>query len=583
MRPLGRRMASRAVVLGLAAVVAGLGAGCKKGGAPDAGARGRVVDGPSAAWLEGRLPASATGGTPRPGGTLTVRVGVEPAGLTMIHDQMAEGTTSRYLHGTVYETLAELDRNTHPEYALKPLLAESWHESDDHLTLTVKLRKGVRFHDGQPMTSKDVKASLEVVLDEKHLTTRLRSYFVDLESFEAPDPHTFVLHWKKPYFLAARNYLTSIPVMPAAKLQGDFDTLAVHRAPVGTGPFRFEAWETGRQLSMVRHEDYWGQKTWLDRVVIRFVKDETVAAQLWEQGEFDLMTRIQPAVWRALETPAPENAWAWTRYHRVRFAENVYSWVGWNEERPFFQDKRVRRALAMLFPWDTVTRNIDLGLELPTTCPYYAQSASCDPNVRPIPYDPKAAAALLDQAGWKDTNDDGVRDKDGVPFKFTFLSNPHSVKLGKLLPLMQEEFRKVGIDMGVERAEMQLYLRRLISHDFDVGSLAWGNSDPIKDNYQIFHSSQADGGSNYVSYNNPQVDRALEEIRTTFDPTERAAQERAVHRLLFDDQVYLFLTTRPALDALKVRVRGLHPSLGWYDLREAWVDDGPDAGSPAGP
>jgi peptide/nickel transport system substrate-binding protein len=543
------------------------------------------VEGPGREWLEGKLPSAAITGTPARGGTLRIRVNVEPAGLTRIHDQQAEGTMHRMTIGTVYETLAELDRSTHPRYDLKPLLAESWAESEDHLTLTVKLRRGVKFHNGAAFSSKDVKAVMDAVMNEKNLTTATRSYFTELDSYSAPDPFTFVVKWKKPYFLANRNFLTSIPVMPAAALEGDFDTLPIHRAPIGTGPFRFESWETGRAITLTRNDEYWGERAWVSKVVFRIVKDETVATQMWERGEFDLMTRIQPAVWRALEEKDEKNAWAWRQYHRINFAENLYGWIGWNEERPFFQDRRVRRALAMLFPWDKVTHNIDMDLEPPVTCPYWIESDSCDPTVQRLPYDPPAALKLLDEAGWKDSNGDGVRDQNGVPFKFTFLSNPYSVKLGKLLPLLQEEYRKAGIALEVEKVEAAAYMKRLRTHDFEVGSLSWGNSDPIKDLYQVFHSSQTEGGSNFVGYKNAEVDALLVDIRTTFDPKARAEKERRVHRLLYDDQVYLFLTNRPALDALSVNVRGIAPSLAWYDLRRAYFVHPPgtergDAGAP---
>lgn len=561
-------------------LLAALCLGCpkKKDDAPKRPAA--ALAGPSQEWLEGRLPPSALQGTPARGGTLRIRINVEPAGLTRIHDQQAEGTMVRMTIGPLYETLAELDRDTHPRYDLKPLLAESWSESDDHLTLTVKLRRGVKFHNGAPFTSRDVKAVMDAVMNEKNLTTAQRSYFTELESYHAPDPFTVVLKWKTPYFLASRNFLTALPMIPAAALEGDFDALPIHRAPVGTGPFKFEGWDSGRSITFARNEDYWGPRAWVDKVVFRIVKDETVAAQLWEKGELDVMTRIQPAVWRALEAKDPRNAWAWQAYHRVNFAENLYGWIGWNEERPFFQDRRVRRALAMLFPWDKVTRNIDMDLEPPVTCPYWIQSESCDPGVKQLSYDPKAAAALLDEAGWKDTNGDGVRDQGGVPFKFTFLSNPHSVKLAKLLPLLQEEYRKVGIALEVEKVEAATYMKRLRTHDFEAASLSWGNADPIKDLYQVFHSSQLQGGSNFVGYKNPEVDALLVDIRTTFDPRARAEKERRVHRLLYDDQVYLFLTNRPALDAISVQVKGLAPSLAWYDLRKAFFVQPGDAGAP---
>ena len=543
-------------------------AACPQRHVADAGA---APVGPSRDWLDGRMPLEALQGEPNKGGAFTLRVAVEPRGLNRLHDQFAEGTMSQYTFATVYETLAELDRDTHPRYDLRPLLAQSWQESDDHLTLTVHLRKGVRFHNGETFSSRDVKAVMDAILDPKNPTKSMASYFEELDSLTTPDELTVVLKWKKAYFLANRSFLAAVPMMPASALKGDFDTLAINRAPVGTGPWKFERWDTGQSLSFTRFDGYWGAQPHFDKIVVRFVKDETVAAQLWEQGEFDLMTRIQPAVWKSIETPAPSNAWAQRGYHRVLVLQNNYGWLGWNEERPYFADSRVRRALGMLYPAEMVLKNIDMGLEPQTTCPFYREGESCDPSVKPLPYDPKAAQALLEEAGWRDSNGDGVRDKDGVPLKFTFLSNAYSVKLGKLLPLLQEEYRKAGIEMDIERVEWAGYMKRLREHEFDAASLNWGSPDPEQDQYQIFHSSQSTkNGSNFVSYKNAEADALLERIRTEFDAGRRRGLEQQLHRRLYEDQVYTFTSNRPALDAVKVDIMGLKPSLAWYDLRKAW-------------
>ncbi len=526
---------------------------------------------PTEAWLKGELePEDA--GTPTPGGTFTFRVSVEPAGLNRLHDQMVEGQMVRYTVGTVYETLAAPDRETAPAYELKPVLAESWSESADHKTLTVKLRRGVKFHDGTALSARDVKATMDAVMDPKAPTASIRSYFVDLDKLLTPDEYTVVVKWKRPYFAAARNFLGSIPILPAAALKGNFDELPINRHPIGTGPFRFAAWEAGKSITFERNDDYWGAKAYVAKLVVRIVKDETVATELWQRGEFDLMTRIQPSVWRALEAPTEANQWAITGYRRILFAENNYSWIGWNEERPVFQDVRVRRALAMLYPAEQVAKNVDMGLEVPTTCPYYAVSQACDPRVTPFPHDPKAAQALLAEAGWTDHDGDGWLDKDGERFKLTFLTNPHSVKLGKLVPLLQEELKKAGIELEVEKIDASQYVSRLRAHDFDAASLSWSSGDPEPDQYQVFHSSQAKGGSNYISYKNPEIDQLLEKIRLEFDEPKRLALERELHRKLYADQPYLFMTRRPTLDAVKTRVHGLSPSLAWYDLSKVWVE-----------
>lgn len=525
---------------------------------------------PSAAWLAGKLPPEVLEGTPVSGGTFTVRVTTEPNGLTRIHDQFRDAMMTRYTLGPLYETLFELDRDDAPRYSLKPLLAESVTLSADNLTQTVKLRKGVFFHNGEPFSSADVKAVMDLVMNEKNATANMRALFVDLGSWHAPDPHTFVLKWRRPYFLGFRNFAAALPMLPASALKGDFDSLPIHRAPIGTGPFRFQSWERGKAITLVKSDRYWGKPAHLDRVVLRFVRDHTVATQMFQRNEFDLMTFVQPSVWRSIEANTADNAWAVSGYHRIRAPENNYSWIGWNQARPYFKDRRVRRALAMLYPAEQVSAAIDMGLEIPTTCPFFIESDNCDPSVQPIRYDVQGAKKLLAEAGWKDTNGDGVLDRGGVPFSITFLTSAHSVKLAKLAPLLQQEYRRVGIALDIERLEWAVYLQRMRGHAFDMGAQGWSEPDVEQDVYPIFHSSQS-GASNYVSYSNPKVDALLEQSRREFDPQKRVEIHRALHRILYEDQVYNFLTVRQTLDAVKTHVRGIAPSIAWYDLRKIWL------------
>ncbi|MDP1829741.1 MAG: ABC transporter substrate-binding protein [Archangium sp.] len=527
---------------------------CKRGGGVDAG--------PDADWLAGRVVVLP--GTPRDGGTLTVRLPIEPVGLTRLHDRFNEGTMTRVTVGPVYETLGRVR-----EGQLTPLLAQAWSESDDHLTLRVTLRSDVRFHDGQPLTSADVKATLDVLFDPKNATSGFRSALQTLDRVEAPDATTVVIHWKEPYFLATWTLLGALPVLPAHGLVGEFDTLPLHRAPIGTGPFRFEKWEAGTSMAYVRNDAYWGRRAYLERVVFRFVKDDTAAVAGWERGDFDLITRLSPTAWRGSES----NPRLQAGYQRVFFPENTYVWLGFNHRKQPFADPRVRKALGLLFPMEQVERTVDLGLEPRTTCPYFPGSMSCDPRVTPLPFDPPAAKRLLGEAGWADSDGDGVLDRAGERFTLAFLAAAQSPKMTKLLPLYLDTLESAGIDARIETVDVSGYMSRVRAHDFDAMALSWSAADSVQDNFQNFHSSQIDGGSNYVGYSNPEVDQLLTRIRAEFDPGKRAALEREVHRRVYEDQAYLFLGRRPALDAFKRTVRGLQPSLGWYDLSAVWISD----------
>jgi peptide/nickel transport system substrate-binding protein len=527
---------------------------CKQGGVADAG--------PDPGWLAGRVVVLP--GTPRDGGTLVIRLPIEPVGLTRLHDRFNEGTMTRVTVGPIYETLARVR-----DGQLLPLLAQSWAESDDHLTLRITLRGDVHFHDGSLLSSADVKATLDAVFEPKNACANFRSSLETLDHVEAPDAATVIVHWKRPYFLATWTLLGALPVLPAHALSGDFDTLPLHRAPIGTGPFRFEKWDPGTAMVFVRHDGYWGRSAHLERVIFRFIKDDTAAIASWERGELDLITRISPAAWRASESNPKLQA----DYQRLLFPENTYVWLGFNQRRQPFADARVRKALGLLFPMDLVAKTVDLGLEPPTTCPYFPGSKSCDLAVTRLPFDPPGAKRLLADAGWTDSDGDGVLDREGERLTVTFLAAAQSVKMAKLLPLYLDPLKSAGIDARIETVDVSGYMSRVRAHDFDAMALSWTSADPVQDNFQNFHSSQAADGSNYVGYSNPEVDQLLTSIRAEFDPERRAELERRVHKLVYEDQAYLFLGRRPALDAFKRKVRGLQPSLGWYDLSAVWVAD----------
>ncbi len=524
---------------------------CKKSGPVDAG-----TPGPDADWLAGRLGVERS--QPTDGGTLTVRLPLEPVGLTRLHDRFNEGTMVRITVGPIYETLARSSGGQ-----LTPLLAEKWVERDDHLALTITLRQGVKFHDGTVLTSADVKATLDVVLDPARPTAGFRAALDTIQSVETPDAHTVVVKWARPYFLARHTLLAALPVMPAHALQGDFDTLPIHRAPIGTGPFRFEKWEPGVSLSYVRAD----ARAHLGRVVFRFIKDDAAAMQTFEKGELGLMTRLTPSAWRGLES----QPWAWQRTQRIFFPENAYAWLGFNQRQPRFRDPQVRRALALLYPAEAIEKTVDLGLEPRTTCPYFPSSKSCDPSVTPLPFDPPEAKRLLAAAGWTDSDHDGVLDREGVRLSFSFLAASQSVKMAKLLPLYLDTLKAAGIDARIETVDVSAYMSRVRAHDFDAMALSWATGDEVQDNYATFHSSQAETGNDYVGYANPEVDALLERIRGEFDPARRAALEREVHRRVYEDQAYLFMGRRPSLDAAQRSVHGLSPSLGWYDLAAVWI------------
>lgn len=515
----------------------------------------------SQSWLDGTVEPETK--QPRRGGTLVVRSMVEPVTLNGLEGATSRDTwTLRITRNLVTESLIAIDPST---LALVPQLAERWEDAPDHRTTTFFLRHDRRFHDGAEFTARDVIATFEAVVDVKRPTGAVRQDFGALGSFRAVDDFTVELTWREPSPFALRQ-VAKLPILSAAQLTGDWAALA--KAPLGTGPYRVDTWEKGAQVSLMRVGE-----AFLDRIVFRFVKDHTVAASMLERGEFDLTTTVQPTLWRSLEAPTPKNAWAQQNYRRLVSVDNSYSYIAWNEARPVFQQLAVRQALAHLYPAELVERSVDLGLEKQTTCPFWALGPQCDPDVRPFSFSVDAAQALFADAGFVDADGDGVRERDGVPLRFSFLVPSTSVRLGKVVPLLQEQARAAGAALTIEQVDVATLSARVNSRDFDVVSRVWTESDLESDQFGTFHSSARDGGSNFVGYASDDADRLMEAIRREWDEPKRRELERALHRRLFADQPYLFMTSRRSLDLAKRRVHGLTPSLLWYDLRRVWVDD----------
>lgn len=483
----------------------------------------------------------------------------EPATLNYL-DSRADGTAFRILARSVLDTLIELQ----PDGSLAPGLAAAWEESADHLTTTLTLR-AASFSDGTAFTSKDVVATFAALMDPNRPTGNQRGEFSALAAWKALDEQTVQLTWNRPSVFSIRA-LTRLPMMSAAQLEGDWSKL---ETPLGTGPFVVKSWERGQRLTLAKRPG--AKNAYLDTIIFRFVKDHTAAAAVFEKGEFDLMTNITPALWRALEQPAAK--WARDGYNRVRSTDNSFSYMAWNGARAPFDDVRVREALGLLYDSKLVTKVVDLDLEVPTSCPYWPGSESCSPKVGPNRFDPAGARALLADAGWVDSDGDGVRERDGRALRFSFLLPANSVRLGRVVPMFQEQLRTVGAELEIERVETATLAARVNKRDFDVMSRLWTEFDRDQDLFQLFHSSQIDGGANSVGLNDAEVDSLIERIRGEFDLAKRRALERQLHERLNSLHPMLLMTDRQSLDAAKKRVHGLVPSVAWYDLRKVWVQD----------
>ncbi len=520
-------------------------------------------------WIRGELPKDMSAGTPRDGGAITVVMGYDPPSLNTIVD--SDAVASRITDHRIYQALVSNDPYDDPRYQIVPELAQSWEISSDQKTYTFHLRRDVKWHDGGAFTARDVVATFDKVRDDRVKAMHLRSYMKELRSYEAIDEYTVRFVFEKPYFLVMDGIFAVIPIQPAHVIEkltatqyNEAATNSLNRHPIGTGPFEFAEWTSGQKIVIRKNRHYWGKKPHLDRVVFRIVKDTAVALQLAERQEVDV-TAVTSEQWRKMGARIRKH------YYRTKYYDNNYGWIGWNLQRPLFQDARVRRALTMLIDRPGIARAMFYGLPRETTCHFYWASESCDPSVRPLPYDPPGAVKLLKEAGWSDTDDDGVLERGGVEFRFRFMMPAGSESTTRMATKLKEDFQRAGIELLLHRVEWSAFVRQLREKEFDVCTLAWSDSSPRTDPSQIWHTDSIRGGSNYISFSNPRADELMDKARVTLDDAARGELYRELHRLLYAEQPYTWLYTRPELSLIHRRVHGVRQGLMGWRYEDWWV------------
>ncbi len=481
------------------------------------------------------------------GDWLVTQLHAEPSTLNPI---TATDAYSGEIDGYIYESLLKRDEKS---LELVPVLAEKWEVSPDHLMYTFHLKKNIKWSDGYPFTVKDIVFSFDRIRDPKVDSAHLRSYYQDIEKIEALDDYTVRFHYRIPYFRAL-EFCGGIPIVPSHlfKEGEDFNQHPIGRNPVGTGPYKLLHWQTGKEIALVRNDDYWGEKPAIDRVIFKIITDSTVALQVLKQGGLDEMG-LTPIQWEK----QTENKRFEKDYQKLAYYLPSYNYIGWNCRRPDLSDKRVRQALTMLVDRELILKKILFGLGTVITGPFYVNSPEYDKEIKSYPYDPKAALALLKSAGWDYRPGEEALQKDGKPFEFEFLL-PAGSKFGEqLATMLQENLKEIGIKMSIRKLEWAVFIQKIEDHNFDACTMGWSlgwETDP----YQIWHSSQAvEKGSNFVGFKSEEADKLIEDARREFDPEIRRGMYYRLQEIIHDEQPYTFLFTNKALVAVSRRFRNV--------------------------
>jgi peptide/nickel transport system substrate-binding protein len=536
-------------------------------------------DGVPRPWTDFLLPPPQPEARELVGGTFREYEDV-PKGLNPLTESIFYAAKARSL---MHDSLCSLAPGDSASWQAE--LAERVAISDDWRTFIIRIRPGITWQvpalaeqpayawlrQPVPLTAHDFVFFINMVKHPEVKAGQLKPYFESCTA-SALDERTFVVHWAQREYSNISSTLALEPLprhiyardregsaTPELRLGTSFNEhwFDAERQFIGVGPYRLVEFVPGQRLVMARNPGYAGRGLCFARIEWDGAVKEPVAelrgfkngevhigglspeqykAEILDRGEprFPALNPTDPSAGRAGPL-----AWERRRSHR-------YSGIAWNCTRPQLADVRVRRALAHAFPKERVLKDIMLGLGQPQVGPVHPDNPGYAADLVDKPFSTASAAALLDEAGWRDSDGDGWRDRslNGRPTSLaveivTYIHNPTMMAI---LGIYRETLRPLGVELRITGVEAEAWEKRSDERDFDGFVIAWSMNDFDNDFKQVWHSSSiSTGGSNYACWSNPEADRLIDAIRLSFEPAERAALSRDFQRLVVAEQPYLFL------------------------------------------
>jgi peptide/nickel transport system substrate-binding protein len=515
------------------------------------------------------------------GGTLVL---VAPTDVDYLLPPLVNGIQGRAVMEQTYERLAEIGPglNTVGDAGFEPRLAERWEWAPDSLSVTFRIDRRARWHDGRPVTARDVRFSWEVYADPAtgSSTTELIPY---IDSVQVVDSLTARVWYDRRTPEQFYDFAHQIFILPEHVLgstpHAELKTSPLGRQPVGTGRFRFERWEPNVRLVQVADTAHYRGRPKLDRLVWTVAPDYTASVAKLLAADADFMDGMRTETieeiakrsdLKAVEHPA-------LQYGYLQF--NLRDPKRRSRPHPVFGDVRVRHALTMALDRPRLAQSV-LGTQgRPAIGPFPAQNVlqGRDSTLRQLPFDLAHARALLDSAGWRDTNGDSIREKGGRPLEWTLTvpnSSRNRIRYGVLL---QEAWRQVGARVNVDQVEQNVQLARMTSRDFDTFIGVWGTDPSPSGARQTWGGSSArSGGSNYGSYESAAFDALVDSAVNAASPARAVEYWRQAYQTIIDDApaVWLYVPVVTAGMHARIRPVNLRADAWWAGLSEWWIPEG---------
>jgi peptide/nickel transport system substrate-binding protein len=456
-----------------------------------------------------------------------------------------DNTQSYQVVHLLFRALARRD-STLSNYT--PDLLERW-ERPDSATVILKVRPNLKWHDGQPVTAEDIVFTIQRQQDSATASPR-QADVAGVESVRAVDPQTVEVKLNRTGPSTVNALLEVIPI-PRHLLQNvqpaQMRFNAFSQKPVGNGLFRFGSWTKGQQITVEANPDAPEGRPALDRIVIRVVPDATARLTQLLNGEADAM-KISPEQRAQLQNG---------RGVRLETAAQVRpGWIAFNQQKAPVNDAAVRRAFLMAINRPQIVQAQFGEQGTPALSPIPPGLREHNADVRPIPADPNGAKQLLEQAGWRDANGDGIREKGGQPLRIEVEVSSADQMRKDMLVFMQQQLRQAGIDLQIREMERASWVERLRGRQFTASFWGWGWGPGVMgpNAEMLFHTrSIPPNGANFAGYSNPKADALIDSILVENDTTRARGMWKQLEQQVVDDAVYAPVFLDPEFYAVNQR------------------------------
>lgn len=496
----------------------------------------------------------------RYGGSITIGVSNDVETLNPI---FSESALSQEIAHLMLLGLADLDKNSE----FKPELAESWQSSEDYLKLTYYLHKDLKWSDSNPISAYDVKFTYDLLMDTLVASPR-QSACDFIKSVTIVDSYTVTFEFTEAY--PTQIFDTAGEILPKHILENvDRKEIKNHefgRMPVASGPYKLKKWISQQYLELVPNENFYGKRAYLEQVVFKIVPDKTNLMMQLKSGEIDMVSDLPVA-----EIESVKDNKSGLNIYQVD--GRVYYYIGYNEKNTLFSDKAVRRALTMAIDRNKIIEALLYGYGRPCLGPLAPMVKwAFNDKVEAIEFNPENATKELQKAGWKDSNNDGVLDKNGKKFEFTLSSATGNQLKADVAVIVQEQLSKIGIKVNIDMLEWTTFIEQIQGKNFDACVNGWSTPYYV-DPTPVFHSGSTEM-FNFVSYANPKVDELIEKGRVEMNQKVAAGIWKEFHQILYEDQPYTFLFWIDNAVAVKTRFKNVTPLAlsSVYDLENWYID-----------